>query len=278
MSKGGYNKLLTKLQKSNAENLRLRTEVMELQGQVVAPTDAVPPGQPEKKTTVRSWLRGVGIAAILLGGLGLMQTFFWPSVIAIYSGVLVLSVDVLFEHFESRWFKFVVYLFAALFTYSFTKYVVLHDDPMLISYLQKEHGVMVVISNFTDDDFSDVDLNLVFDPKVFSYSVTSENSSIPCSFLPPIPGRLESPMVLQGLMTVGSSEPLKMYGNFQRIRCDKLPRFSALQIDLDLRQGKGLSEYAGPVSSILVKGNYKGEFRVFKAPPTATSFMTAATQ
>jgi len=106
------------------------------------------------KTTLLAWLRSGGISSILLGGFGLMRTFYLPSVVAIYLGFLLLSLDALCEKLHIL-FKAAIIVSLASLAVLFTKDVVVHKSPMQYEYrvIGGDELEMSIRNDSLEDDY-----------------------------------------------------------------------------------------------------------------------------
>jgi hypothetical protein len=118
------------------------------------------------KPSVLAWLRGSGIASILLGCFGLMQTFFWPSVILVFAGLTVLFIDLWFERFN-KWIRWMLMFFIFCVAFSFNYGVVLHKGPLdlSVSHEGESKRVTLIVRNNTDDDYRSFDATIRTEPK-----------------------------------------------------------------------------------------------------------------
>jgi len=110
---------------------------------------------------VRRWLKGVGVISTALGTAGLMQLMFWPSVYAIYLGLLLLIWDLWYEEFNGYLRALIA---TALFSLAiaFTVIVVMRKAPVFADY-QIGNGVYVVFvlrDESMNDDYRNVDLTI----------------------------------------------------------------------------------------------------------------------
>lgn len=229
----------------------------------------------KEKATFRSWVKASGLASILLGGLGLMPTFFVPSVIAIYSGLLVLAVDIFFENIRTI-LRVAVVLFLVGIAIAFTKTVVLRRDPIDIYYMKNLGGsdsIDIMIKNNTVDDFKVVDLHVDLPQEVFVVGYRKITDLATCSLFPADQASAhlgERAVITQELRADGTSKVTAMVGNYQRVRCEVLPHQSMFEMRLNLREGEKLN--APPdlsKISVSVDGEYDGKFRTFTAPKEA---------
>jgi hypothetical protein len=223
------------------------------------------------RSSVRSYLRGTGISAILLGGLGLLQPFYLPSVIAIYSGILLLAVDVTLEKI-SPLFKSVAIVILVLFGAALTHFVVLWKDPLSILYNPGKDGTIYLnVLNSTDDDFRSVDLHFSMPLGDFVIKTWPLSQQSSCSLL--ILPSADALLGDESLTITGSSGEFEArYGSYERLRCEVLPHRSNMPfaILVEQRQGEQLVPLEAPISAITVRGDYQGKFRLYKAPKEAT--------
>ena len=211
-----------------------------------------------------------------------MQTFFWPSVVAIYCGVILLLIDLYVEEFGARrWIKLLIFLVMVGFGYAFTKYVVIRKTDPTVAYTMDRGRLVVVIDNGSSDDLQDIDLKIrpdfpsdfVIDPKEVTHvpSVT---------FVDPMPfvsathdEKIEAHYTVKqdGSIDPGLF-PMSAYDtNFLRIRCDKLPAYSGITLTMALQKQKkrddppvGVDDLpVDAVGHVEVDGTYRGRFRVF---------------
>ncbi len=110
------------------------------------------------------WLRGVGFVSLAAGSVGLMQVFFWPSVIAIYVGLAVLCLDILVvENFRAH-IKAAVIACIIACGVGFTVKVVIHKSPIDFTYHVVDKRMEFFVSNASDDDdYRDFDIEVIPD-------------------------------------------------------------------------------------------------------------------
>jgi hypothetical protein len=79
------------------------------------------------------WMRGAGAAAVVFGGGGALLTdWFWPGVIAVYAGFLLLAVDVWCEpELSSRW-RIRITFFLGASAAAFSWWIVFVPAPLSI--------------------------------------------------------------------------------------------------------------------------------------------------
>jgi hypothetical protein len=233
------------------------------------PVETSPSETEYRPSSVRSYLRGIGAASVLLGAIGVLQTFYLPSVIAVYSGLLLLVVDAVLERLIP-FFKIVVILILISLGVAFTHFVVLWEDPLTIIYQTGKDGtVYVSLFNKTSDDFRSVDLHFSMPSQIFVVNTTQMSQMSSCSLLVlPYADALFGDESFN--FKADSGQELN-YGNYERVRCEVLPHESGMQFSILLRQGRGLSSLSSPLSGITVRGNYQGKFRAYSAPKTATA-------
>ncbi len=211
-----------------------------------------------------SWIARSGVAAILLGGLGLMQTFFWPSIIAVYVGVLLLLVD-LWNHRSSRAFKIAVSGAMSIGLVLFSIFVVFRREPIRVSYAISQDGtVNAYVVNPTADDYRELDVHIQL-PRgqiIVKHSQRSELAT--CSLFGASDGAAlqGEQMHILTMNTPSGPSQTQFFGNFQRVRCEVLPSHATLWLKLVPAQGNTLSD-VGTVDRVRVVYTYKGKFREF---------------
>lgn len=218
------------------------------------------------------WCRNVGISSICIGALGFVQAFFWPSVIAIYAGVILLLIDLWFEDFRpSSWKKIPIAVVILILCELFTQCVVLRKDPVVVGWIFRNDRLEVYINNASNDDYSDMDLKIKPDfPGDFVRDARQETSMPNVSFVDSVPVVLEEKgeKMLEILHTHIPGEkysPETAYTNFLRFRCDKLPKDTTLKFSMALiKPAKSTAVQVNSVSEVLVTGNYKGKFRTYE--------------
>jgi hypothetical protein len=162
-----------------------------------------------------------------------------------------------------------ILLLLALIGWGFTKYVVLWKDPLLVQYAwhPEVQVLRVSIANMTtDDDYRDVDLHFSLNEKqkdIFVINTRQRSQLATCSmFLDPSANGLPG--------DVAAVFPDRVVGSYQRTRCEVLPHASVLEVDLLLGQGDHLAPLSAVITNLKVEGSYRGKFRVFKVPSSAS--------
>jgi hypothetical protein len=149
-----------------------------------------PPRPPKKVTRTTHpallWGRGIGISSLCIGGAGIVTEYFWWSSGLIYTGLLLIGVDLYFEPwFAERWPRrtigiSTVALLISLFSFG----VVFTPAPLIASvdtitvphfpgssfggirWTEKMTDVRVLISNDTDQNYQDVDITVGIDKQI----------------------------------------------------------------------------------------------------------------
>ena len=234
---------------------------------------------PAKETpTGIKWLRGIGGAAILFSMLGLIQLFFWPSVILFYAGLGVALIDLFYEKFTRMWVKFALALVligaAALFTWK----VVMRKDPIVAYYVMTNGVLRFHVTNTSDADYRDLDFkikpdypdNFIVDGKEASnlgglkvldphYSSTDEKDERYKATADP---------AHPGIPTIWEA-------NFLRFQCDKLSRQTGVEFTMGLERtlsdGRTI-EQVTKVKKVILQGTYRGQFREYTVSQEAIDF------
>jgi len=219
-------------------------------------------------STVLVWMRSVGAASILLGGLGLMQTFFLPSVIAIYFGLALLLLDAYKENFRLvvRGLIMLTLVAAAIL---FTTNVTLRESPIFAVYRMVDGKLDIIITNASaSDDYQDLDLIIRPDfPKDYISKKTQITTLPSVSFVDPMPFASDR----QGdsiVLTVDPNDPTGQHQypktNFLRVRCDKLPHLTSIELEMELVRLAGeKNERQEPfhdVQIVTIDGSFNGRF------------------
>lgn len=231
--------------------------------------DSVSP-KPEKRTAL-VWLRSVGAGAICLGGLGLMQTFFWPSISALYIGISLLTLDLLFvEKFETkRWMKSVIVCALIALTGIFTKVVVLRTAPLMAAYRTRGDVLEVYLSNASDDDYENLDIKIKPDfPKDYVSSPEQVTHIPGISFVDALPGIMteQGESVMANIDTsLPNAEATDTVNNFLRMRGEMLPAKTTVRLRMKLVRplGNGREPVTTGVQKVSVQASLKGRFRIF---------------
>jgi len=106
-----------------------------------------------------------------------MQTFFWPSIIAVYVGVLLLLVD-LWNHRSSRAFKIAVSGAMSIGLVLFSIFVVFRREPIRVSYAIFQDGtVNEYVVNPTAGDYRSLMYTFNFRAGKSLSSILSEANS-----------------------------------------------------------------------------------------------------
>lgn len=232
--------------------------------------ESVSPKPPKRTTLV--WLRSVGAGSICLGGLGLMQTFFWPSIAALYIGVILLTLDLLFvEKFDTaRWVKSVIFCAILVLAGIFAKAVVFRRAPLGAVYRTRGDVLEVYLTNESDDDYENLDLKIKPDfPKDFVSSPEQVTHIPGISFVDAMPGVMteagESAMFSID-NSVPDAEATDAINNFLRVRGERIPARTTVRLRMKLvrQAGKGREPVTTGVQKVLVQASLKGRFRTFR--------------
>jgi hypothetical protein len=186
------------------------------------------------------WLATAGL--LLVGGVGVMQHFFWPSVVAFYVGLILLA-SCLFLQKMNRRFRYASLSLIVVVGVSFDFYVLQHKSPMSYGYLVTNGHVELVIRNDSaEDDYQNVDMSIIPDSRtnVFVGSASPTSGSYPdCTIIPSVPDE-----VLPGERVMAWSDEhsrWSLFSNQIRIRCQTLPRMSHLRLIVQPVSGTPLS-------------------------------------
>lgn len=224
-------------------------------------TPAASPVSSERLPSIRAYLRAGGFSSTSLGCLGLIQTFFWPSVVAVYFGLALLLVDVYSERIL-WWIKAVIIAALCIILVFFTKDVVLLKDAVRLTYSTSSNGtVNVYASNDTNDDYKGLDVHIVLPADAFIVDHKQYSELSTCSFFP-----INGAAALNGeiILTLTpknpqNTTPTQQYGNYQRVRCEVLPHHSTLTVALSPRRAS-MEPYTEQIHDVEVVGEYKGRF------------------
>lgn len=220
----------------------------------------------------RSWLRGVGAAGILLGTVGLMHTFFWPSVCAFYAGLGVLALD-LFAERIGPYLKGLVVTSLIITASLFTREVVLHNTPFDLSYTVNGTNLDLIVSNNSPaDDYRDIDLTIIpvpgghnQIPSAVIGSFRELTAGTPCSVI-------SSPYQLTEYPTFVMATPhgYAIYQSAERLRCELLPHRDMLEFEVQLVRrvliaGQNAVVPVTPTADPEFKISFTGKFRDISA-------------
>jgi hypothetical protein len=225
--------------------------------------------KPATPSAALKWLRGVGMASILFGGFGVMQTFFWPSVIAIYAGFLLLLIDLYLEDFYPRaWTKIPLAAGMLVLAILFTKVVVLRGETVIAVYRVVNGRLDVIVQNVTGDDYQDMDFKIRPDFPVDFVSDPKQITTLSTvSFVDPMPfaSTMTGESIETHIDTEHPDDPQRPMTNFLRIRCDKLPAKSSIEVSMSLTQSRGKEDIpVQSVSKVELDGHYSGKFRSYE--------------
>jgi len=190
------------------------------------PAPAVPE-QVHAPSSVRQWVRAGGVISICFGAFGLLKDFFWSSVIAIYAGFAMLVWDIWLERFSKFDFlRFVILGIIGVLLIVFSVGIVFHTDPIEfhpVIYQTEDTGLPEV------QVIDDQGLNM---PRVLSSRSKGEKA-----------------------FHLAQTRGGKWYEDFRRIRCVTIPRNSAVQFEIRIREGDPLP------SKLNIEATYQGKYR-----------------
>lgn len=189
------------------------------------------PQKSESKTNLLAWLRSCGFGAVLLGGLGLMKTFYLPSVIGIYVGLSLFCLDALFEKLQTVW-KVTILATLIFLGITFTYAVVLHKSPMQYGYrfVDNDEVEMSIRNDSLEDDYTNFDMLVSPSQKeslryVGSAQIVSGDHSCALVNFPN-----EIPNGHMSLVYSPDGKSLLTWSDSFRVRCDKIPHNSTIWI------------------------------------------------
>lgn len=251
------------------------------------------------------WLRAGGVASICLGGIGLMEQFFWLSNVLVDGGLVLLAVDLCLEpalaiHRRFRATGIAAILLAiAAFSYNVTfarapvelgSYMIPGEYPDGtkiggITWRSGLRDLRVTFRNPTDDDYQDLDL--IIHPGlhgVFITEIGQVGDVAGVTFLTST--ELEARQGANGVPSVtfdattghtlgdlwkfrtpnqpnlqNKIVPLHPLPDHYRLHCEKLPHRTTLVITIAVAN-EDMPKPVGRISSVGVKGQYRGGFRV----------------
>lgn len=220
----------------------------------------------EKKSSLQAailWLRGVGFSSIALGGFGLMQTFFSLSVGAVYFGFAVLLADLWVEKFKLA-VKIGLVASILVGAFFFTKIVVVRSAPLSVGSLLANGELDVIVQNMSaEDDYQDIDIKIKPD---FPYDFVKDPkqiTSLPSvSFVDAMP--FTSSTYQEKLLVLVDEKGNHPMTNFLRVRCDKLPRLSSIEVRFNVVRPSGKTAVPfTDIKSVFVEGRYRGRFKEY---------------
>lgn len=208
-----------------------------------------------------------------------MQTFFWPSVFALYVGTLLLALDLIFlEKFASAvWAKFVILLSMLVLTVMFTWSVVLRTAPISVFYRNRGDVLDVYISNDSEeDDYQALDIKMVPNPdkalsapeKIALISSPEQITHVPgVSFVDALPSKVKHGEALAYSFDNEDQElPTKTaVESVLRFRCDELPAGTVIRFRMKIvhNVGREIIPLNQGINDLMIEGKMKGRFRVF---------------
>jgi hypothetical protein len=221
------------------------------------------------KTAFLAWIRGGGISAILLGGFGLMKTFYLPSVIAIYVGLSLLSIDALYEKLQV-FLKACIIICLLGIGALFTRAVVLHKSPMQYEYrvIGSDELEMSIRNDSLEDDYTDLDVLVSPSQKeslryVRDVQIVSGDHSCDLVKFPN-----EIPNGHMSLVYSPDGKSLVSWSDSFRIRCDKVPHSSTIWLHVKIvtaaSSREGMPIPANPIGVPYVSGTFTAKFRTEK--------------
>lgn len=144
-----------------------------------------------------AWFRSVGCISLLAGGFGMTQArFFWWSVVLLYSGLVLLGLDLFFEPKVSRRFKIIGEVIILATLVAFSVEMVFVSAPIgcasILSYTDYSNGgapggiewkswfgeLDLMVSNPTDGNYDDVDIWVRPDSPVAAIAQLSNLSDV----------------------------------------------------------------------------------------------------
>jgi hypothetical protein len=221
------------------------------------------------------WLTKVGAASVAFGVLGMISSFFWPSVIAIYAGCVLLIFDLWYEKFggttwfRRNWFRITATIVFFLGLYYFSTKIVLHRSPLLMSYsADGSHALRFSVANWSSDyDISELDLRVSVSGNLFIRNAWPVSKFGSCTIYPPLPGHFKTGdrVLATSPNNVPSTQSFNLVSiaSVQKIRCESLPRDSVLEVGLFVVDGKDV-EHAIEPDRLSVLAKYKGQFKPFE--------------
>ena len=201
--------------------------------------------------------------SICFGAFGLLKDFFWSSVIAIYAGFAMLVWDIWLERFSKFDFlRFVILGIIGVLLIVFSVGIVFHTDPIEFHPViyQTERNVRVTIYNGTDEDYSAFDMTVQTLPAGSYIESVKEDTGLPEVQVIDDQG-LNMPRVLSSrskgekAFHLAQTRGGKWYEDFRRIRCVTIPRNSAVQFEIRIREGDPLP------SKLNIEATYQGKYR-----------------
>ena len=221
------------------------------------------PKKPARAAVPRNplaWLRGLGFVSMAIGGVGLMSSFFWPSVGSFYLGLAVLSIDLWFERLIIGW-KILLWLFCLSIGLSFSFAVVLRSSPLSISYCITDTGLVeVYIKNgSSNDDYQDMDMTFATDSAAAHFDKLRNMSDFPSLSVIDQGWQLEH---MEEALIYSDGRDYYMTRPTMRVRCAILPRKSSAHVLVSVV--KGSNDGIKPAldwGTLTIVGHFKGRFR-----------------
>lgn len=228
-----------------------------------------PPQRSPKKPKYKppAWIvysRTIGLASLLVGGVAVTPAYFWWGVGCIYAGITLLAIDAYYEPWIRKWkilFKAILGAIGIAIYTVFTLTVVWVNAPLNVSPLiqSSEYRTGSVISgipwssrfsqlhmileNPTSMDYEDVDVLLRPDEAIAGIG---QNGNIPnVSFI------MNTSLTMQAEIrdfSSGARQGVQLttlaFDGGYRVRCDKLPRNSQLDIVIAIGRPSGQKGFA----------------------------------
>jgi hypothetical protein len=226
---------------------------------------------------VRRWLKGVGVISTLLGAAGLIQLMFWPSVCAIYLGLLLLIGDLCLERFNIYLRAFIGLTFVGI-AVLFSIFIVSRKHPVFVDYQTQENRVLFVVRNdSSEDDYKNVDLTIWpdgDDGRIEVLDVRQSNAYPTARIVSSLPDHVNPkregyPPESATVIATGNGTSYLFLPNNIHLYCDLLPRHTYVELTASL--GTMSKEKTVPpklpinlsvnVTNALIDGTFMGHYR-----------------
>jgi hypothetical protein len=244
---------------------------------------AIPPiRNPGALHLLLRWFRSIGIFSVVLGAVGIIQLWFWPSVCAFYLGLLFLSCDLYLENFN-RYVKSCIATVIFGLAGAFSIFVVMRKAPLFSDFMIRGDQVSFVLRNDSpqDDDYRSVDITIWPDGDngLLYISASRQTNGYEAQIVASAPdhinGRRQN-CPPEGAFIYSTGTGYVMLPNTLRIRSEVLPKGAYIEITALITQGASGGRLLFPLKpvtklqKVLLDGTFYGRFRQFHIHQFAT--------